>query len=70
MYKKGLIQQTLEEFKGTTTMVIIAHRFSTLLQCDRIVGMETAECASSTPRRPLEGDNAYYMKAVELSRQT
>jgi ABC-type bacteriocin/lantibiotic exporter with double-glycine peptidase domain len=33
----GVIRQTLEELRGHTTLVIIAHRRSTLDVCDRLI---------------------------------
>jgi ATP-binding cassette, subfamily B, bacterial len=35
-----MLQQTVEGLKGKVTMVIVAHRLSTLVSCDRVVAME------------------------------
>lgn len=34
-----LLQRTIEELKGTVTMVIVAHRLTTLACCDRVISM-------------------------------
>jgi ABC-type multidrug transport system fused ATPase/permease subunit len=39
-HSEELIRQTLEELKGTTTLVVIAHRPSTLRICDRVFQVE------------------------------
>lgn len=39
-HSEELIRQTLEELKGTTTLVVIAHRPSTLRICDRVFHVE------------------------------
>jgi ABC-type multidrug transport system fused ATPase/permease subunit len=35
-----LLQQTIEELKGGVTLIIIAHRMSTLACCDRVVALD------------------------------
>jgi ABC-type multidrug transport system fused ATPase/permease subunit len=35
-----LLQRTIEELKGRVTLVIVAHRLTTLACCDRVVAME------------------------------
>ena len=35
-----LLLQTIEELEGRVTMVIIAHRLTTLARCDRLIGMD------------------------------
>ena len=37
-----LFQQTLAELKGRVTMVIVAHRVTTLASCDRVIAMENS----------------------------
>lgn len=39
-YSENLIRQTLQELKGTRTLIIIAHRPSTLRVCDRVFRVE------------------------------
>lgn len=39
-HSEELIRQSLEELKGTTTLVVIAHRPSTLRICDRVFHVE------------------------------
>ena len=37
---EALLQQTVDGLKGSVTMVIIAHRLSTLEGCDRVVAVQ------------------------------
>ena len=67
VHSEELIQRTLAELKGEVTMVVIAHRLSTLRLCDRILVLEGGRVRGfDTPER-LEHDNAYFHEAVELS---
>ena len=69
VHSEELIQRTLAELKGEVTMVVIAHRLSTLRLCDRILVLEGGRVRGfDTPER-LEEDNAYFHQAVKLSRR-
>lgn len=62
-----LIRRTLLELKDRMTVVIIAHRLSTLDICDRIMVIQDGELRGfDTPDR-LERTNAFYREALELS---
>jgi ABC-type multidrug transport system fused ATPase/permease subunit len=63
----ALVQETLESLRGQVTMVIIAHRLSTLRFCDRLVVIRGGRIEASGDARALESDSAFYREAVELS---
>jgi ABC-type multidrug transport system fused ATPase/permease subunit len=57
------IQATLEELHGTTTVVVVAHRLSTLSSCDRLLVLSGGRVeAFDTPDR-LREVSAYYLSA-------
>lgn len=62
------IRETLEGLKGRVTLVIIAHRMSTLRICDRVIVMRDGRVEAVGPREALERDNRYYAEAVRLAK--
>lgn len=64
---EAAVQDVLAELKGTVTMVIIAHRLSTLRLCDRIMVLEGGRLqAFDRPEQLLESEG-FYREAFELS---
>jgi ABC-type multidrug transport system ATPase subunit len=55
-----LIRQTLEELRGSTTLVLIAHRPATLEVCDAVLRIEQGRVTAEqlTPVRSLDRDTA------------
>lgn len=62
------IRCTLESLKGQVTLVIIAHRMSTLRICDRVIVVNHGRVEAVGPRAELELANPYYAEAVRLSK--
>jgi ABC-type multidrug transport system fused ATPase/permease subunit len=62
------IRSTLEGLKGRVTLVIIAHRMSTLRICDRVIVVEKGRIEAMGSRADLERDNAYYAEALRLAK--
>jgi ABC-type multidrug transport system fused ATPase/permease subunit len=64
---EALIRETLSELAPHTTVFIVAHRFSTLAICSRImVILDGALEGFDTPER-LEATNPFYKEALRLS---
>lgn len=64
---ESLIRQTLEELRSDMTIVIIAHRLSTLDICDRIMVIQDGRLMGfDTPDR-LEETSEFYREALRLS---
>ena len=62
-----LIRQTLNELRERMTIIIIAHRLSTLDVCDRIMVIQDGELRGfDTPQR-LEMSSDFYREALLLS---
>jgi ATP-binding cassette subfamily B protein len=62
-----LIRQTLVDLREHMTIIVIAHRLSTLDICDRLMVIQDGELkAFDTPARLSEG-NAFYHQALVLS---
>lgn len=68
MRSEAVVQQTLADLKGTRTLIVIAHRLSTLNLCDRIMVMEGGRLKAFGPREQLERESSFYRDAVALSR--
>jgi ATP-binding cassette, subfamily B, bacterial len=67
MKSESLVQDTLEGLKGHSTMFIIAHRLSTLNDCDRIMVLGKGELQGFDTAAELRRSNPFFAEAVELS---
>lgn len=64
---ESLIRDSLAKLRGRATVVIIAHRMSTLDICDRILVIEDGQVTGfDTPER-LYDQNAFYRSAMDLA---
>lgn len=62
-----LIRETLSDLRGRMTVVVIAHRLSTLDICDRIMVIQDGKVVGfDTPTR-LSDSNTFYRDALHLS---
>lgn len=60
------IQQNIDELKGDYTMLIVAHRISTIKNADRIVVMKKGEISKIGSFSNLVEESKYFQKLVEL----
>ncbi len=61
---EALVRGTLEELHGNTTMVVIAHRMSTLDLCDRIMVIENGQLTAFDTPEELKRRSAFYRRAL------
>lgn len=67
LVSEEIIRETLQELKGQVTLVIIAHRLSTLRVCDRVVVMKAGTIEAIGDRTQLSDGNAFFAEAVRLA---
>jgi ATP-binding cassette, subfamily B, bacterial PglK len=64
------ITDTIEGLHGSVTVVVVAHRLSTVRHCDRLVFMESGHVASSGTFEEVRRDNPTFAHLVELGSLT
>jgi subfamily B ATP-binding cassette protein MsbA len=60
------IQQNIDELKGQYTILIVAHRISTIKNADRIVVVKNGKISNINSFDNLIGESPYFKKLVEL----
>ena len=66
-HSEALIRDTLASLHGRVTMVLIAHRLTTLDLCDRIAVLEDGRLTGLGPPSELRRSNVFYRRAIELA---
>lgn len=64
---EALIRDTMNRLHGQVTMVVIAHRMSTLDLCDRIMVIEKGQVTDFDAPQALHERSAYYRRALETA---
>ena len=64
---ESLIRATLDALRDRMTVIIIAHRLSTLDICDRLMVIQDGELKAFDTPENLEKDNEFYREALVLS---
>jgi ATP-binding cassette, subfamily B, bacterial len=64
---EALVTQTLHELHGDVTLVIVAHRMSTLEICDRIMVISDGQLQAFGAPSELRATDAFYQEALTLS---
>jgi ABC-type multidrug transport system fused ATPase/permease subunit len=67
MRSEHLLRTTLLSLREQMTVIVIAHRLSTLDICDRIMVIQDGELRGFDTPADLERDNAFYREALVLS---
>lgn len=67
MRSEELVRQTLHELKNSVTLVIVAHRLSTLSLCDRIIVLEEGDIVASGAHQEVAVSNAFFREAQRLT---
>lgn len=62
------IRLTLESIKGEMTLVVVAHRLSTLRACDKVLVIDAGRVEAFDDRATIESNNEFFAAAVELSK--
>jgi ABC-type multidrug transport system fused ATPase/permease subunit len=60
------IADTMEALRGRTTLVIVAHRLSTVRNCDRLVFLEGGRVSAAGTFDEVRASNATFAELVEL----
>jgi ABC-type multidrug transport system fused ATPase/permease subunit len=66
-HSEALIRDTLSGLRGEVTIVVIAHRVSTIDQCDRIMVIQHGSIAAFDTPASLKVSSNFYAEAVKLS---
>lgn len=64
---EALIRSTLSRLRGEVTVVIIAHRMSTLDMCDRIMVIEDGRISAFDSPSVLRRDSLFYQNALAVA---
>ena len=66
---EALIQKALENLKGKITILIIAHRLSTVMNCDKLIALENGKIVEQgSPRELLMDKNSYFYKTYNTGK--
>ncbi len=61
------VQKTIENLRGKITTIVIAHRLSTVLNCDTILVLKNGRILEKgSPRALLENKNSYFFKTYNI----
>src|SRR3990167_3255821 len=60
---EALIQEAIENLKGQTTVIVIAHRVSTIMNADRLIALEGGKIKETgTPEELLKKKDSYFYR--------
>ncbi len=64
---ENIIRETIESLRSTMTVIVIAHRMSTLDHCDRIMILQNGEITAFDSPQRLRAQSNFYAEALKLS---
>lgn len=65
---ESLIQESIDALRGSLTIIVIAHRLSTVVGADRVVAMEQGKIAEiGQPRELLNNPDSYFSRMYQLT---
>lgn len=65
---EAVVRQSLDNLKGKVTVIIIAHRLSTVMHLDRLLALEHGRIMEEgTPQELLENPKSYFHKVYKLA---
>lgn len=68
---EALIQKAVRELKGKVTIIVIAHRFSTVVDLDRILVLDKGKIAEEgRPHELLDNKDSYFYRMYHLKGST
>jgi ABC-type multidrug transport system fused ATPase/permease subunit len=67
-HSEAAVQTSLAGLRGTVTMIIVAHRLSTLALCDRIGVVQGGRLESLDNAEQLERSSRYFREATRIAR--
>lgn len=67
MQTEARVAEAISKLRGETTVVIIAHRLSSLVHCDRLVVVEDGTVTANARPDDLQHTSDFYRQAVQLS---
>lgn len=66
---ESAIRDSLAEMRGTVTVVVIAHRLSTLDHCDRVMVIQDGALLGFDEPEKLARDNNFFRESLAISKQ-
>jgi len=64
---EAAVRDTIGRMRGRATVIVIAHRLSTLDACDRVAVLDDGRLAAFGPPGELAAAGGYYREALEFS---
>ena len=67
LQSEHLVQQSLQELRGELTLVVVAHRVSTLALCDSVLVLRDGRIEAFEEIEDIHASSAFFRRAMELT---